>query len=312
MIRSPRIGIALALLCLGILGAMPILSNARPAGFDGLTFAIWLTVWQLIAALPLFLVEHSVRRQRKSVDSARQAPQVRTIAIGLATGAMFGLATYMYVVAAEKAGPVSMIVALQAYPLFAILWERMFLGKRKSRAEFGFTLLMIAGLLYLTTEGTFRISGLSWWSAFALGIPLLWSIAHLLLRQVLVTTDVTPNQVTVSRLVVSGACLLLLHAGFGEPGALAAGLADLAFQRAAIAMGVAYYLELILWFYAMRHIDVSVGSSVTVPAPAVTMLISVIVLGEVVQTYQIVAMSVIALGMYGLLFAGRRAAQEQA
>jgi drug/metabolite transporter (DMT)-like permease len=312
MTRSPPIGIALALLCLGILGVMPILSNARPAGFDGLTFAIWLTVWQLVAALPLFLMELPRHRRRMPANGMRAKPWSRTIAVGLATGAMFGLSTYMYVVAAEKAGAVSMIIALQAYPLFAILWEALFLGKRKSRAQLGFTALMIAALVYLTTEGTFRISGISWWSAFALGIPLLWSIAHILLREVLVTTAVTPSQVTVSRLVVSGACLLLLHAAFGAPGALDVALADFAFQKAAFVMGVAYYLELILWFYAMRHIDVSVGSSVTVPAPAVTMLISIIVLGEAVQIYQIVAMCVIALGMYGLLFAGRLAVQRRA
>lgn len=304
MTRSPRIGIAFAFLCLVILGAMPILSNARPAGFDGLTFAIWLTVWQLIAALPLYLVELPARRRAPAEGAG--ARRRRTVAIGVATGAMFGIATYMYVVAAEKAGAISMIIALQAYPLFAMLWEAVFQGKRKSRAEIACTLLMIAALIYLMTGGTFRIAEISWWSAFALGIPLLWSVAHILLREVLVTTSVTPNQVTISRLVVSGVCLLLIHAAFGQPGALAAGLADFAFQKAALVMGVAYYLELILWFHAMRHIDVSVGSSVTVPAPAVTMLISILVLGEAVQTYQIVAMCVIALGMYGLLLAGRR------
>jgi len=124
---------------------------------------------------------------------------------------------------------------------------------------------------------------------------------------VLVTTKVTPNQVTVSRLVISGAVLLLLYAAFGEEGALSAAAVDPAFQRAAFIMGLAYYLELILWFYAMRHIDVSLGSSITVPAPAVTMLITVVVLGEGVLAYQVVAMSVVALSMYGLLLAGRRA-----
>jgi len=306
--RSPRIGVALAFVCLGILGAMPILSNARPAGFDGLTFAIWLTAWQLIASLPLLVVELATTRRGVHAERTHPARWGRVGAIGLATGAMFGLSTYMYVVAAEKAGAISMVIALQAYPLFAMLWEALFLGKRKSRAELFFTLLMIAALVYLTTGGTFRIAGISWWSAFALGIPLLWSVAHILLRQVLVTTKVTPNQVTVSRLVISGACLLLLHAAFGAPGALAAGLGDFAFQKAAFIMGVAYYLELILWFYAMRHIDVSVASSVTVPAPAVTMLISVFVLGEDVARYQVVAMGLIAVGMYGLLLAGKRAA----
>ncbi|MEZ5833538.1 MAG: DMT family transporter [Dongiaceae bacterium] len=311
MARSPRVGIALAFLCLLILGAMPVLSNARPAGFDGLTFAIWLTIWQLVAALPLFVLERLGRR-RSAAQGDNRYSQRRALAIGIATGAMFGLATYMYVVAAEKAGAVSMIIALQAYPLFAMLWEALFQGKRKSRTEIGCTLLMIAALVYLTTEGTFRISGISWWSAFALGIPLLWSIAHILLRQVLVSTAVTPNQVTVSRLVVSGACLLLLYAAVGQPGALAAAMSDLAFQKAAFIMGAAYYLELLFWFYAMRHIDVSVGSSVTVPAPAVTMLISVMLLGEDVQSYQVVAMGVIALGMYGLLFVGRRPVEGRA
>jgi len=176
--RSSRAGIVFAFLCLGILGAMPILSNARPVGSSGLVFAILLTGWQLVSALPLSLIELSEGRGRRvAVDRAFNTVSGRTVTIALATGAMFGLSTYMYVVAAEKAGAVSMVIALQAYPLFAILLEALLLGKRKSAAEMGFTALMIAALFYLTTGGTFRISGISWWSAFALGIPLLWSVA---------------------------------------------------------------------------------------------------------------------------------------
>lgn len=307
MSPSPPLGIALAFLCLGILGAMPILSNARPAGYDGLTFAIWLTFWQLLSALPLFLGEAARNRHAARKRSTWAGLRGRTIAIALATGAMFGLSTYMYVVAAEKAGAVSAAVALQAYPLFAILWEALFLGKRKTRAELGFTALMIAALVYLITNGTFRISGISWWSVYALGIPLLWSVAHILLKRVLDTTPITPNQVTVSRLVISGATLLLLQAAFGTPGDLLRGLADPGFQRAAFIMGFAYYLELIIWFYAIRHIEVSVASSVTVPAPAVTMLIAVTLLGQEVARYQVLAMMVIGVAMYGLLFAGKLA-----
>ncbi len=306
MARSTRTGVALALLCLFILGAMPVLANARPAGSDGLAFAVWLTFWQLLASLPLFLIELKGKRRQRNADDAPRTGMWGAGTIALATGAMFGLSTYMYVIAAAKARPVSMVIALQAYPLFAILWEALFLGRRKSPAELFFTAVMIAALVYLTTGGTFRIADVSWWSAFALGIPLLWSIAHILLRQMLVTTPVTPNQITVSRLIISGATLLLLHLVFGKSGALVDGFADAAFQKAAFIMGLAYYLELILWFHAMRHIDVSVASSVTVPAPAVTMLIAVTVLGQAVQGYQIVAMAVIALSMYGLLLAGKR------
>ncbi|SMF84583.1 hypothetical protein SAMN06265365_1561 [Tistlia consotensis] len=97
MVRSPRSGISLAFLCLGLLGAMPILSNARPAGSDGLSFAIWLTFWQLLAALPLFLAE----RGRVALP-LRRAWNGRTGFVAVATGAMFGLSTYLYVVTAER------------------------------------------------------------------------------------------------------------------------------------------------------------------------------------------------------------------
>ena len=71
-------------------------------------------------------------------------------------------------------------------------------------------------------------------------------------------------------------------------------------------MGFVYYLELIVWFHAIRHIDVSVASSVTVPAPAVTMIFAILFLGETVHHYQLVAMGVIIAAMYGLLYANAK------
>ncbi len=300
MAKSRGVGIGLALICLVILGAMPVLAANRPARFDGLTFTIAITFWQLVAAMPLFAIELA-----KGEGFPKLISRGRAGLITLLTGVLFGLSTYMFVVAAEKAGPVSMVIALQAYPLFATVWEALFLGRRKSPLELFFMLLMLLALLYLTTEGTFRIADISWWSAFALGIPLIWSIAHILLRQVITTTKITPNQVTISRLVISGAFLLFLALAFGSPGQLSAAFIATDFQKAALILGVAYYLELILWFYAMRHIDVSLASSVTVPAPAVTMLLTVLFLGGGVAAYQMAAMAVIAIGMYGLIFAGR-------
>ena len=90
-------GIVLALCCLLLLGVMPLISAHRPAGSDGLTFALALTLWQLLFALPLFLAE------RRQVRPARAAPGRRTLAIALLTGLMFGISTLMYVVAADRA-----------------------------------------------------------------------------------------------------------------------------------------------------------------------------------------------------------------
>ena len=313
MALNPRLGIASAFSCLGILGVLPILANARPAGIDGLTFTVWLTVWQILSALPLFLRERA--QGQRGLFEAAGAGRSRswTIFVAIATGMMFGLSTYMYVVAAGKAGPVSMAIVLQAYPFMTMLAEAIFLKKRKTLPELGFTALMIAALVYLTTGGTFLVADISWWSVFALGIPALWTVAHLLLKtQVLDRTQLTLNQVTLSRLLVSGVFLGLLVFTIGDPQQVFAGLTDPGLQRAAIVMGVAYYVELIFWFQAIRNIDISVASSIEVPAPAVTMLVAVLFTGATITFTQVLAMIAIVVALYGLLFAGRAARRRAA
>lgn len=290
--------------CLVLLGVLPILSNARPSGSDGLVFALLLTFWQLVAALPLFLRES---RAGAGVPLVRGASG-RDGLIALATGTMFALATWVYVVTAEKAGAVTMIIALQAYPFTAMALEALFQGKQRNRAEVGWTVLMVAALLALVTGGSLDPRLVSGWAVLALAVPVLWSVAHLLLKGLLEQRPVTPNQVTLSRLAISGAVLLALVLGSGRGSDLPTALADPRLQAAAAVMGLAYYLELVLWFGAIRHIDVSLGSSITVPAPAVTMLVSWAVLGQPVAGYQIAAMVVITLALYGLLAAGRDAA----
>ncbi len=310
---NPRLGVLSAFACLGILGVLPVLANARPASFDGLTFTVWLTIWQILSALPLFLRERA--QGQRGLFEAAGAGRSRnwTIAVAVSTGIMFGLATYMYVVAAEKAGPVSMAIVLQAYPFMTMLAEAIFLKKRKTLPELAFTALMIAALIYLTTNGTFRPDDISWWSVFALGIPVLWTAAHLLLKtQVLNRTRMTLNQVTLSRLLVSGVFLGVLVLAIGDPRRVLAGLTDPGLQRAAFIMGAAYYVELIFWFQAIRNIDVSVASAIEVPSPAVTMLIAVVFAGAAITGTQMLAMVAIVFGMYGLLFAGRAARRRAA
>jgi drug/metabolite transporter (DMT)-like permease len=299
----PATGIMLAFICLFLLGLMPIISNSRPAGSDALAFALWLSVWQLVFSLPL--LDREWRSGERGILTQRlpQREKARVLAMTLLTGALFGLSTWLYVLAFEKAGAVSAAIALQAYPLFAASLEALFLGRRKSPRELGFTLMIVAALYYLATQGTWRPQGLSAWFLVALAVPALWSIAHVTLRQALVTTPITPNQVTTSRLLVSTAVLLPLALSLEGPVAIVTCASSLGFQAFAAMMGLAYYLELIVWFNAVRHIDVSLASSITVPAPAVTTVLAAIFLGESIEGVQLVALGIVITGLFGLLHA---------
>ena len=311
MSANRNTGVSLAFVSLVILGIMPIIANSRPGEFDALSFAFYLSVWQLVFSLPLVLRE--LASEDKGIFSVGLTPSLRrrTIAIILATGVIFGLSTYVYVLAVEKAGAVSAAIAIQAYPLFAILWETIFLKRGKSQLELFFTGTLILSLYYLATGGTWQIAGLSYWIVLALGVPFLWSVAHVIIKEVLVRTPITPAQVTFFRVLISSVFLGAISLVVAGPGGVWSDLINPAFQLFALIMGLVYYLELIVWFYAVRHIDVSLASSITIPWPAVTMVLAALFLGEAVEAYQIIAFCVVAGSIYGLLVAGAQKQKEK-
>ncbi|KGF69623.1 hypothetical protein LL06_09845 [Hoeflea sp. BAL378] len=307
---SIKTGVLLACVCLGILAVMPVISNSRPAGFSALGFAFYLSVWQTVFAVPLFVLE--LKSGRGGIFSAglSRAQAWRSIGVALMTGAMFGLSTFLYVLGVEKAGAGNAAIAMQAYPMFAILWETLFLKRRKSAVELGFTAALMAALYYLGTGGTLRLDGFSVWFLLTLGVPLLWSIAHVIIKEELGRLPVSPVQVTFFRVAISTVFLAAALA-LAEPAGFSSGAAGEGFQLFALLMGLVYYVELIVWFYAVRHIDVSLASSITTPWPAFTMVLAVIVLGEEIALHQIVAFVVVALSIYGLTLASLRKSRPE-
>jgi drug/metabolite transporter (DMT)-like permease len=71
-------------------------------------------------------------------------------------------------------------------------------------------------------------------------------------------------------------------------------------------MGLVYLLELIVWFHAVRHIDVSLASSITTPWPALTIVLAVPFLGDGIAAYQLVALLIIVGCIYALALARLR------
>ncbi|MEO3427676.1 DMT family transporter [Pelagibius sp. CAU 1746] len=297
-------GIALSLVSLILLGIMPIISNLRAADVGALSFAFALSVWQVVFAAPLFVWEmRSGTRGIFGLHLSRRE-RGRMILVALFTGTLFGLSTYLYVLGVEKAGAANAAVAIQAYPLFAILWESLFLKRRKTAVELALTTVLIGSLYYLGTGGTFMMSGLSPWFLVSLGVPLLWSIAHVIIKEELSNTPVTPAQVTFFRVAVSALFLLVILAVV-VPAGIPLGVGAI-FQTMSAIMGLVYFLELIVWFYAVRHIDVSLASSITTPWPALTMVLAVPFLGDDIAPYQVVALVIVVACIYGLTLASLR------
>ena len=314
---SPQsLGIVFAFFCLLLVGIMPVIANGRPEGTSSLTYALFLSLWQLIFSLPLGLREWRVMKAKSEAASqgseGRQISAIsrRHMAILAGSGLLFGVSTYFYILSAEKAGAIGAAIAIQAYPLFAILIEFVFLKLRKSAIELGFTLAMILAIVFLATNGTWQLGGVSYWFVFALSVPFIWSIAHISLRAVMTSSQITPGFVTFLRVLVSSVFLIGLQIGLEGLSSLVALLDNVAFQASAALMGFVYYSELFLWFHAAKRIDISLASSITAPSPAVTMIFAVTFLGDQVTQTQIIAFGVILVCLYGLIFANGRKTQR--
>lgn len=299
-------GIQLSLLCLLILGLLPIIATTRTNDGNALAFAFWLSLWQTVFAVPVFWVE---KKRSPPTDAAAKNSnafgRVQTWALVVLTGTLFGAATFAYVFAVDQTGPITFAVAVQAYPLFALLWESLFLRKRKSAPEIAFTLVIAAAMVYLGTQGTWDLSSISGGFWLALVVPLLWSIAHVIIKEMMNAAAITPSEVIVTRVLI--ATLLLGFAGLLMQGSegLLTGL-HWKFQLVAFLMGFAYYLELFSWFTAVKYIDVSKGASITAPAPAVTVLLALVLLGQELQHYQVTALVLVVVSVVGLIRCGSK------
>ncbi|MFX1390646.1 MAG: EamA family transporter, partial [Promethearchaeota archaeon] len=175
---NKNIGIFLSFISLILLGILPIISNSRPLALDALNFAFYLSFWELICSLPLFIFELS--KQEKGIFQKTLNPKIRkkTFIIMGFTGLIFSISTFFYVLSFETAGTISAAIAIQTYPLFSISMEFIIFNKKKQIVELFFTLIIIIGIYYLGTQGTWLIIGFSPWFALALIVPFLWSIAH--------------------------------------------------------------------------------------------------------------------------------------
>ena len=300
-----RTGVFFSFISLILLGILPIISNSRPTNLDALNFAFYLSLWELICSLPLFIIE--LKKSDKGIFQKDVNPKIRkkTLIIMGFTGVIFSASTFLYVLAFETAGTISAAIAIQTYPLFSILTEFIMFRKKKRILEILFTILMLVGIYYLGTEGTWNILGFSPWFLLALIVPILWSIAHVTIKNNIDKSPITPNQVTFFRVFISSIILFIAIVILNNGQSLVYGLFNPNFQIYGFLMGIVYYLELVNWFYAVKHVEVSVASAITTTTPVITMLLAFFFLNESIKIYESITLILLLVSLYGIIWAGR-------
>lgn len=301
-----NLGIILSFISLFLIGTFPIISNSRPMELDALHYTLYLSIWQFIFATPLFMGD--LFKANKGIFDKTVPTKVKnkTLIVILLTGIVFLCSTFIYILSFQKAGAINTSIAVQAFPVFSIILESIVFSKMKNKEELFFTALLILALTYLGTNGTFALEKLSYWFLVALIVPILWTIAHITIKHFLDNSPITPGQVVFFRVAVASCILFILIILTEGPLIILNDLMNVDYQFFALAMGFVYYTELVNWFYALKHVDVSVAGSITTPTPVVTMILALMFLHETLHDFQLIALIIVCIGLYGLLYAGSR------
>jgi len=162
------------------------------------------------------------------------------------------------------------------------------------------------GLYYIGTTGTFLIVDFSIWFAVALITPFLWSIAHVIIKNNLDQSPISPNQVTFFRVLISSILLLIVSISIEGPNSIFTGLFTLEYQIYGFLMGFIYYLELVNWFSAVKYVNVSVASTITALSPVLTLILAFFFLNEQILLYQIIGMFIVFFALFGLIRCGNK------
>jgi drug/metabolite transporter (DMT)-like permease len=305
-------GVLLSLVVLVGNGMHPIINKLRPESFNALNFVFQMALWELIFALLLMAVQFFMGKSPKlsskgkfEITSNQPKSRGGHLFRLLTIGVIFSGATYLYIDGLTEAGAIAGSLALKISPVYAMLLGALFLGEKVSWKEIVLTVVMLLGLYYLGTAGTFVFGSFSLGFAKLLFVPLLWGIGHALTKPLLENHTISPIQIIVVRSsiisVVIGGTTIILH----DISFLGNALLRPEYLLFSLLMGGTYFLMHISWYNSITYIDLGYASALVTPSPAITTILAVSLSLEILHGYDIIGMAVVFIGLFGLIWVNK-------
>ena len=261
-------GTLLAFTVLVLLGLEPAVIKANPV--NPFAFA---SLSALIASLILWPVILLGGQAREILE--RPAELRKTFLTGLfATAIAYSL--FSYGTRLSTAVNSAILTRFEVFYSFLISW--LLLRERITGRAVVSALALIAGVFLVVAQG--RV-GLLKGDVLLLLTPLFWQLGHAIAKR----TDYSPVTIATLRNTFGG--LLLLVPAF---------ITGFAFTKLALAEGLIIALTQSLWYLAIARINLSKATAILTPAPALTVLVSIVLLGESVTPYHLAGLALITLG----------------
>ncbi len=262
-------GTLLAFLVLVLLGLEPVIIKSNPV--NPLAFASLSAIFASLILWPLLLVRGHVEEIRKSPGELKKAFLTGLFATAIAYS-LFSYGTRM-----STAINSAILTRFEVFYSFLISW--FLLRERITGRAVISAVALIAGVFLVVAQG--KRPELLKGDVLLLLTPLFWQLGHSIAKR----TAYSPLTIATLRNTFGGLVLLVpaLWIGF-------------AFTKLALAEGVIIALTQSLWYSAIARINLSKATAILTPAPALTVLISTLFLGEGFTLYHLAGLTLITAG----------------
>jgi drug/metabolite transporter (DMT)-like permease len=178
---------------------------------------------------------------------------------------------------------------LQVEAIYSMILSYILLKERISKKQVLLSVLSFLGMALVLTEGVIRPINIG--DLLFLSTPLFYQFAHIVAKDILKTID--PTVVVMYRFLIGGLTLFLVSVLFG--------LNPLDFSRTfqgtliVLYMGFGYAIGNSLWYYGIKHINLSKGTSMIIMYPLISTILAILTLGETITAIKVVGILLVFL-----------------
>ncbi|AHF80313.1 DMT family transporter [Thermococcus paralvinellae] len=261
-------GTLFAFLTLILVGIEPVVIKSNPA--NPLSFAAFSALFASLILWTMILPSGKWRELKESPEHLHKA-----FLVGL-----FGttLAYIAYSYGARMSTAINASLITRSEVLYSFVLSYLFLRERITKKQFSFSLVILLGLVLVITQGNLIEPKKG--DILLLLTPLFWQMGHTVAKQL----PYSPYLIATLRNTFGGLVLLLLTLPFG-----------LEFTNLAIIEGIIIALTQVLWYSALKLINLSKATAIITPAPAVAIGLSIL-LGERFTIYHAIGFILITFG----------------
>ncbi|MHA1647159.1 MAG: DMT family transporter [Promethearchaeota archaeon] len=313
-LHSKTAGLIFALVVLIGNGIHPIINNLRPETLDSFNFTFQMSLWEYIFAFFAVIIENKVNRP--NISKGFQKPgffgiknkttKLKVFGLILIIGLLFSVATYLYVEGLRRAGAISGSIALKISPVYAFIFGILFLNEKVNWKQLLITAIMLLGVYYIGTDGTFQIEIFSIWFGIMLFVPFLWSIGHTITKRLFHENLLTPNQIILFRTGIISTVMIIWLIFTQGWHSFQSALLTPKYLWFSFLMGTTYFFMHFSWYNSIKKIDFSFASALVTPSPVVTSILAIIFLKDIMHLYQLIGMIWIFLSLYGLILVNKK------